>query len=228
MKPIKISFVLLVLVSSLLFQMYANAQYAIPRNVFGNGGAVIQDSTYRLASTVGQPVIGEVSDSSHIMSVSFWYLLPSTEPIPVPVIGSLDPTHGLVGPSVIITGAHFGASQGNSTVTFNGVNATTITSWSDTQIVAVVPASATTGPVVVTVNGQASNNDQIFTVDSPSDITLWINPEHQVVSVGQEFTLQVQITEGRDQNASRFTLAAATYRIWRYSFASRNGEIRRK
>lgn len=165
-------------------------------SVFGNGGAVIQDSSYRIASTVGQPVIGKVEDSSHIMSVGFWYLLLPTEPIPAPVISLLNPTHGPVGTPVTITGEHFGASQDSSTVTFNGIEATNITVWSDTQIVAVVPTGATTGPVVVTVDGRASNSDKIFTVDSPEDITLWLNPEHQVVSVGQELTLQVKIESG--------------------------------
>ncbi|MBI1926769.1 IPT/TIG domain-containing protein [Candidatus Poribacteria bacterium] len=197
MKPITLSFVLLIIASGLAFQKDANAQYAIPHSVFGNGGAVIQDSTYRLASTVGQPVIGEVSDSSHIMAVGFWYLLPPTEPIPAPVISLLNPTHGPMGTSVTITGEHFGASQDSSTVTFNGIEATNITVWSETQIVAVVPASATTGPVVVTVNGQASNNDKSFTEEAvnPSlTYTMTIQSGINVVGLpldpGQPWTLE--------------------------------------
>src|SRR5207245_11706879 len=86
-----------------------------------------------------------------------------------PSISSLSPTSGAVGISVTITGANFGASQGTSTVTFNGVAATP-TSWSATSIVAPVPAGATTGNVVVTVNGQASNG-VLFTVGAPPSIT---------------------------------------------------------
>jgi len=198
MKPIKLSFVLLVLANSFAFQHKpAHAQYAIPHSVFGNGGAVIQDSTHRITSTVGQPVIGEMSDLSIKMSVGFWYLLPPTEPIPAPVISSLDPTHGPPGTSVTITGQHFGASQDSSTVTFNGVPATAITSWSDTEIKAVVPQNATTGPVAITVNGQASNNDQIFTVDAvnPSlTYTMTIQSGINVVGLpldpGQPWTLE--------------------------------------
>ena len=73
-----------------------------------------------------------------------------------PSITSLSPTSGAVGTSVTITGTSFGATQGTSTVTFNGTAATT-TSWSATSIVAPVPSGATTGNVVVTVGGQASN-----------------------------------------------------------------------
>jgi hypothetical protein len=73
-----------------------------------------------------------------------------------PSVGGLTPNSGIVGSSVTITGTNFGATQGASTVKFNGVAATP-TSWSATSIVAAVPNSATTGNVVVTVGGLASN-----------------------------------------------------------------------
>ena len=73
-----------------------------------------------------------------------------------PSITSLSPTSAVVGTSVTITGTNFGATQGTSTVKFNGTAATP-TSWSATSIVAPVPAGATTGNVVVTVGGQSSN-----------------------------------------------------------------------
>ena len=71
--------------------------------------------------------------------------------------------------SVTITGTNFGATQGTSTVTFNGTAATP-TSWSGTAIVVPVPAGATTGPVVVTVNGVASAGTS-FTVLQPPTIS---------------------------------------------------------
>ena len=74
---------------------------------------------------------------------------------PVPAVSSLDPVSGPEGTSVEITGVNFGTSQGTSTVTFNGV-AATATSWSDTSITAAVPMGATTGEVVVTVEGTLS------------------------------------------------------------------------
>src|SRR5215510_9403907 len=73
--------------------------------------------------------------------------------IPPPSITSLTPTSGIIGSSVTIAGANFGATQGTSTVSFNGVLATA-SSWSNTSIVATVPAGATTGNVTVTVSGQ--------------------------------------------------------------------------
>jgi YD repeat-containing protein len=79
-----------------------------------------------------------------------------TLPTPVPSISNLSPASGPIGSSVTINGSNFGAMQSFSTVTFNGVTATT-QSWSNTSIVALVPPGTTTGPVVVTVNNIASN-----------------------------------------------------------------------
>jgi len=73
-----------------------------------------------------------------------------------PSISSLSPTSGLLGASVTITGVNLGATQGTSTVRFNGTSATP-TGWNATSLVVPVPAAATTGNVVVTVGGAASN-----------------------------------------------------------------------
>jgi YD repeat-containing protein len=83
-----------------------------------------------------------------------------------PSISSLSPTSGPIGTSVTINGSSFGGTQGTSTVTFNGVAATP-SSWKTTKIVAPVPVGATTGPVVVTAGGIASNG-VTFTVLAPS------------------------------------------------------------
>jgi hypothetical protein len=85
-----------------------------------------------------------------------------TVPVSPPTIMSLSPTSGLAGTAVTITGANFGATQGSSTVTFNGTSATP-TGWSATSIVTAVPSGATTGNVVVTAGGQVSNASN-FTV----------------------------------------------------------------
>jgi hypothetical protein len=87
-----------------------------------------------------------------------------------PVIANILPNPAAVGTSVTITGINFGATQGGSTVTFNGTTASPA-SWSATSITAPVPVGATTGNVVVTVGGQASNG-HLFTVTPPApDIT---------------------------------------------------------
>jgi hypothetical protein len=84
---------------------------------------------------------------------------------PAPTITMLNPTSGPVGTSVTITGTNFGATQGSSTVKFNGTSATptSAANWGATSIVVPVPTGATTGNVVVTVGGLASNG-VLFTV----------------------------------------------------------------
>lgn len=87
-----------------------------------------------------------------------------------PQITSLSPNSGSISTAVTITGSNFGTSQGVSTVSFNGTNATTITSWSNTSIVVQIPSLATTGNVVVTVAGIASptSSSTVFTVSGSS------------------------------------------------------------
>jgi YD repeat-containing protein len=77
-------------------------------------------------------------------------------PQPPPTISNLSPNSGVAGTSITITGTNFGATQGASTVKFNGVTATP-TSWSTTSIATPVPSGASTGPVTVTVAGMTSN-----------------------------------------------------------------------
>jgi hypothetical protein len=91
-----------------------------------------------------------------------------------PMITSIEPESGTVGTIVIISGSYFGSSEG--TVTFNGIEAREIISWTDTEIVTRVPPGATTGPVVVhTAEGKVSN-DVIFTV-TDVESTVDIKPD---------------------------------------------------
>jgi len=99
---------------------------------------------------------------------------------------------------VRIFGSHFGASKGNSTVALGGLLVTncSLCSWSDTQIVAQLGGSATTGQIVVTANGLASNGVP-FTV-TPTTI-LFVSPN------------------GSDSNSGTF---ASPFKTWRAAFNS--------
>ncbi len=79
-----------------------------------------------------------------------------------PAITSIAPAGGPVGISITITGSNFGATQGASVVSLNAVNAF-VARWSDTEIVAVVPSGASSGPFSVTVSGQTAGSSA-FTV----------------------------------------------------------------
>jgi len=84
-----------------------------------------------------------------------------------PFVTSVYPVLGGIGSSVTVTGSNFGSSQGTSSVTFDGVSASSITSWTNSQIVASVPSGAVTGPVAVTVNSIQSPANPSFRVIQP-------------------------------------------------------------
>ena len=78
----------------------------------------------------------------------------------VPSISSFTPTSGKVGTAVTINGNGFTKA---TSVTFGGVAATSFQVISDTQIDALVPAGAITGPIVVTTAG-GTGSKGTFTV----------------------------------------------------------------
>ena len=90
---------------------------------------------------------------------------------PTPEITGLDPSSGGERAGVVITGRNFGEFRGSSQVTFNGRGAAT-PSWSETSIRATVPEGVTTGPVVVTVGGLASNGVTFTVVESDKPVRL--------------------------------------------------------
>ena len=79
-----------------------------------------------------------------------------------PIITNLSPDFGPTGAVVSIEGANFGLVPDYTSVTFNGVQVSP-TMWDATSITVTVPGGITTGNVVVTVNGVASNA-VLFTV----------------------------------------------------------------
>lgn len=71
---------------------------------------------------------------------------------------------GSVGHQVVITGRNFGASQGSSTIKFNGVNGASVTQWIPNQIVCTIP-STTSGVIQIKVGTQtAVNSPFVFTI----------------------------------------------------------------
>ncbi len=97
----------------------------------------------------------------------------------------LSPVASPVGTAITIQGYGFQPTQGTSTVTFNGVTATP-TSWNDASIVVAVPAGATTGNMVVTVGGVASNGLNFTVLPVPSITSL--NPTSGAVGTSVTIT----------------------------------------
>jgi len=127
-----------------------------------NSGAQITSAPYsisldtsKLSNAVHQ-LTAVAQDPTGNQGVSAAVSVAVSNAAPVANITGLNPTSGIVGTSVTISGANFGATQGTNTIKFNGITATP-TSWSTSSIVAAVPSGATTGNVMVTVGGVSSN-----------------------------------------------------------------------
>jgi YD repeat-containing protein len=119
----------------------------------GSWGNTSISTTVPAGATTG-PVVVRVNNDSDSNGVTFTV---------VPHITSLTPLTAGLGQTVTIAGTTFGGSQGGSTVTVNGTIATP-SSWSDTSISVPVPSGATSGPVVVTAGGNASNGVDLTVV----------------------------------------------------------------
>lgn len=115
----------------------------------------------------------------------------------VPTISVLNPSAGLPGTAVVITGTNFGATKGSSTVKFNGITASTST-WSATSITASVPAGATTGNVVVTVGGIPSSGTT-FTVPVLTSVTVSPSGLPLPVNSLQRFKARAHYSDGSSQ-----------------------------
>ena len=91
-----------------------------------------------------------------------------------PVITGLSPATGPVGTQVTISGTGFGASAIGSSVTLGG-SPLLLNSWSDTSIVATIPAGAMSGPLLVSVAPSLnSSNALMFTIPV---IGAWLNQD---------------------------------------------------
>jgi hypothetical protein len=81
-----------------------------------------------------------------------------------PTLASFTPISGGVGTVVTITGSHF---TGATAVSFGGIDATTFTVDSESQITATVPPGATTGRIRVTTPAGSGESTVDFTVTAP-------------------------------------------------------------
>ena len=120
----------------------------------------------------------------------------------VPTVTGVNPTQGPVGTPVVITGSYLGYL--GTTLTLNGQTIQP-TSLSSSQITFTVPATATSGNLVITTPGGTST--QTFTVNTAST-TLDLHVENvQLTQSTQTLTNSVPIVAGKDGLIRVFVLA---------------------
>ena len=116
----------------------------------------------------------------------------------------VSPASGSPGTTVTITGSGFGSIQGSGTV-WLGSQPATATSWSDTQVLAVVASGALTGIVRVQQNAVWSNALAFAVPDGGSNLTL--GPNLLNLAVGDVRPIQALGSNG--QPATGLTWASS-------------------
>jgi hypothetical protein len=124
-----------------------------------------------------------------------------------PTITAFAPASGKAGTEVTITGARF---TGATNVTFGGVQASSFTVDSDTQIRAIVPAGATSGNIrVVTAVGAASSTASF-------DVTLTVSPPPRLIYVPLAMAGNTNaVASGSSAEANTKALYSAFRSDWR-------------
>ncbi|HMJ70118.1 MAG TPA: FG-GAP-like repeat-containing protein [Cyclobacteriaceae bacterium] len=110
-----------------------------------------------------------------------------------PTITSFTPGSGPTGTTVVITGTNFDPVPAGNTVTFNGITAV-VSASTTTSITTTVPASATTGPIVVSVSGNTATSATDFTVTAAPVITVTQQPVPSAVCEGATASLTAVAT----------------------------------
>jgi hypothetical protein len=109
------------------------------------------ETTVPAGATTGNVNVATPSDT----------LTSNQEFLVIPQITSFTPPSGPAGTPVTITGVSLTQT---TSVAFRGVEATTFTANSDTQVTATVPAKAKTGKIAITTPGGAAASATEFTV----------------------------------------------------------------
>ncbi len=97
---------------------------------------------------------------------------PVIPPVKAPVITDFNPKKGVVGATIVITGMNFDSvTASNNGVKFNGV-AATVTKATSTQLTVTVPAGATKGKIMATVNSLSDTSATVFDVRGPLKLSV--------------------------------------------------------
>lgn len=98
-----------------------------------------------------------------------------------PVIKDMSPRSGLAGSVIKITGYNFSAEADENEVKFNG-NAVTIVSASETTLQVKLPATVSSGPVTILVNGRLATGPSFTLAAEGTPVITELQPDHGPVN----------------------------------------------
>lgn len=119
-----------------------------------------------------------------------------------PRVDAFTPLLGPVGTTVTVNGRSF---TGTTSVRFNGVSAG-FSSVTDTQLVAVVPAGATTGPLTVVTPDGSGAGPVNFIVTANPNLAVALTNSPSIVSFGSNVTITVTVTNRSSSIATGVTV----------------------
>jgi len=131
-----------------------------------------------------------------------------------PVLQSISPAQGNPGDVIAFTGTNFSTTPATNIVFFNGVRASVLTATA-TKLTVKVPASATTGKIILSVDGNSANEALIFTVNPPKTSLDWaevfssinLQKSNQMVSTGSS----IMVTGGPQQGYLYYSADGKSY-----------------
>ncbi|WP_218043354.1 Ig-like domain-containing protein [Oryzomonas rubra] len=130
-------------------------------------------------------------------ATTYYYTVSSGQSVLEPSINSFAPINAVVGTHVAISGSNFDNIATNNTVKFNGVVATVINA-TETQLIAIVPTGATTGPITVSTSAGAATTASQFIVgtrDTIAPTTTIIAPTQNRILSGDYFTVTGTVSD---------------------------------
>ena len=123
-------------------------------------------------------------------------------------ITSISPNQSVINTLLTINGMGFGAKQGNSYVSFKGMQTKDYSIWTDNQIIVTIPKSAESGDVTVTVNNITSNASFLY-------ITPKINTISPVSAKAGDTLTVTGVSFGKQQDTS-YALINGTTKVSEY------------
>jgi ribosomal protein L18E len=136
------------------------------------GGTAATSFTVVYATSITAVVASGTSGSVSVTTPGGIGTLAGFTFISAPTVSSFNPTSGVVGTTVTITGTNFSTTAANNIVKFNGTTATISGTPTATSISTTVPSGATTGTITVTVGSLTATSSTNFTVTTVTSPTI--------------------------------------------------------